>query len=217
MFYQIEDKSLTRTILKSRRKILESSFNLFSSVGIFKTTMVDISNSTGITRRTLYNHFDTKEEIALLLHRLLIDDLLSHSGGEGDKKTFSYLQTSLKSIFNDILMEKGKIEFIVHFDQFAQVNPRVIPESETFVNYLFKNSPLFEYLKCIKSEGAYLDDSVSPELLTKVCFESFISYIGRISYREGAFHEEGNYVDPDFDLYIDTMFSIISEGINCGS
>ncbi len=216
MFYQIEDNSLTRTILKSRRKILENSFRLFASMGIFNTTMVDISSSAGITRRTLYNHYNSKEEIALVLHRLLIDDLLSRSGGEGDKKTFAYLKKSLKSVFHDILMENGIIQFLIHFDQYARENPELFPESELFVNYLLKNSLMGEYLRSIKSQGYFLDDTVSSELLAKVCFESFIAYTDRISYRKGAFHEEGNYVEPDFDLFIDTIFSIISVGGNCG-
>lgn len=217
MFYQIEDDSLSRTILKSRRKILETSFRLFSSEGIFKTTMVDISHETGITRRTLYNHFKTKEEIALVLHRLLIDDLLSRTGGEGDVKTFSYLKKSLQSIYLDIKNGRNKLQFIVHFDQYARENSDEIPESELIVNYLFENSLLPEYLRSIKSQGCFLDDSVSPELLAKVFLESFIAFIERISYREESYREEGSYVVHDYNLYIDSIFSIISEGKDSGS
>jgi len=82
MFYRIEDKRLTKTVLRTRWKILENSFRLFSTEGIFKTTMVDISQETGITRRTLYNHYNSKEEIAFVLHKLLWDDLLSRTGNE---------------------------------------------------------------------------------------------------------------------------------------
>ena len=78
MFYNIEDKELSRTILRTRRKILEVSYRLFCTDGIFKTTMVDIAREVDVTRRTLYNHFGTKEEIALLLHQLLLNDILDN-------------------------------------------------------------------------------------------------------------------------------------------
>jgi AcrR family transcriptional regulator len=210
MFYEIEDESLTRTILKTRRKILENSFRLFSTDGIFKTTMVEISNETGITRRTLYNHYSTKEEIALILHNLLWDDLLSRTGQEQGEKTLGFLKDSLHNLYRELKDGNGKLQFIVRFDQFAQENHENFKEEDHIVNYLMNNSPLLEYLREFKRRGYFRDDSISPELLAKVCFESFIAYIERISFRESTYIEEGSYFDSDFELFISTLLSIIS-------
>lgn len=211
-FYQIEDKSLTRTILKTRRKILDNAYRLFSTEGIFNTTMVDISNETGITRRTLYNHYITKEEIALTLHKLLIDEMLLGTGREGDEKTLNFLKNSLYSIFEELIHSNGKSHFLVHFDQYARENRELFDESSYFVPYLMKHSPLLEYLIFFKKRGHFLDDSIIPEMMCRVCFESFIAFLERINYQESSNEDK----ESDFDLYINTMLKFISEEKNCG-
>lgn len=217
MFYDIKDTSLTRTILNTRRKILENSYSLFSTHGIFKTTMVDISHETGITRRTLYNHYNRKEDIALTLHKLLIDDILVSVVAENGLKTIQYLKNALYRIYREINSRSGSLHFIVHFDQFARENRDVIKKSDHFVNYLLANSPLSEYLGHFKNQGLYKIDSIDPDLYSKVFFESFIAFLERICYREITYLEEGSYISSDFKLYVDTMLSIIREEKKFGS
>ena len=214
MFYQIEDKKLTRTILKTKRKILSTSYQLFSTVGIFRTTMVDISETAEITRRTLYNHYDTKEEIAMELHRLLLQDLILNLTSLEDLSniTAKALFTYLHQLYSNIVSDKNKLQYIVRFDQFAQENSNIIEIENHFVQYLCSNSSVLPYLKAFEERGCFLDDTVPPELLTKVIFESFLAYMERVLYREASYIEEGFYVKSDLELLINTLMTVLPEG-----
>lgn len=58
--------SPTRTD-RSRNLILEAAHSAFLKAGLDQTSMEDIANSAGLTRKTLYNHFASKEDIAYAL------------------------------------------------------------------------------------------------------------------------------------------------------
>lgn len=44
-------------------KILQGAFEAFSRYGVRRTTMADIAEQTGISRQSLYSHFDSKDDI----------------------------------------------------------------------------------------------------------------------------------------------------------
>lgn len=219
MFYEVGNNKLSRTILKTRRKILESSYRLFCSEGIFKTTMVDISEATGITRRTLYNHFNTKEEISLLLHRLLLKDILNHceSINNFNKISIDNLKQCMCNLFNEITGDKDRLSYIVNFDQYAQEHHDLFNEEDLFVQFLLNNSSMVEFLETFKNNGFFSDNSISPELLAKVYFESLIAFMERVSFRERTIVEEGMYIQSDFEMLIDILLSVLCEGVNSGS
>lgn len=55
----------SRTLERKRNDILESAKELFTERGIEKTSMQMIAEKAGITRRSLYNYYDSKEQIAV--------------------------------------------------------------------------------------------------------------------------------------------------------
>jgi AcrR family transcriptional regulator len=65
-----------------REAILESAFTQFSHYGFRKTSMEDIAKATGISRASLYSHFENKEEIfrslAASLHEQTLAEAESH-------------------------------------------------------------------------------------------------------------------------------------------
>ncbi|MFV0380226.1 MAG: TetR/AcrR family transcriptional regulator [Anaerorhabdus sp.] len=48
----------------TNNKILEESLDIFCAQGISKTTIKDIADAVGISRRTIYRYFSSKEDIA---------------------------------------------------------------------------------------------------------------------------------------------------------
>lgn len=49
----------------TRETIVENAARLFKSYGIKSVTMDDIANKMGVSKKTLYLHFDTKEDVLL--------------------------------------------------------------------------------------------------------------------------------------------------------
>lgn len=207
MFNHIEDKTLSRTVIKTRRRILEASFELFARNGIFRTTMVDIADAVGLTRRTLYNHYDTKEELALLLHKLLLNDVLDNCNyklqpGDMNKEGIKHC---LVSLYNYLIKDSERLAFTVYFDQYARERNDLIGEENLFVNYLLNNTKIIEYFTQLKINGSFRDASVAPELMAKICFESLIAYLERISFRLEAHKEQGIVKYHDYIMLIDKL------------
>jgi AcrR family transcriptional regulator len=49
--------------LRTRQEIVEASLQIFSVKGYYNTSISDILQATGLTKRGLYGHFASKEEI----------------------------------------------------------------------------------------------------------------------------------------------------------
>jgi len=214
MFYQIEDKTLSRTILKTRRRILDTSFRLFARDGIALTTMVDIAQAVGLTRRTLYNHYDTKEEIALLLHHYLLDHVLencSHSMNP-EEMNRDGIRRCLETLYTSLTEDRDRLTFIVYFDQYFRERNDLLEEENRFVNYLIKHTGIKKALASMRDRGDFHDPAMKPELVTKVCFESLIAYMERICFREEAYREHGFVRSHDFMLLVDRLLAGIEGG-----
>lgn len=65
-----------------RRAILEAAHVQFSRYGFRRTSMEDIAKETGVSRASLYSHFENKEEIfrelSVFLHEQALGDAESH-------------------------------------------------------------------------------------------------------------------------------------------
>lgn len=64
-----------RQIKRNRMIILRSAKELFHKKGFYTTTMEDIAQYSGFDRRTIYNHFQNKEEIFAALVSGVIADI----------------------------------------------------------------------------------------------------------------------------------------------
>ena len=51
------------TLLITKEKIISVAQKLFIEMSFYGTTMKDIANAAKISRRTLYTHFNSKEDI----------------------------------------------------------------------------------------------------------------------------------------------------------
>lgn len=60
---------MTKAKDKQKANILENAAMVFLEKGMFETSMEDIAGSSGVTRRTLYRYFETREELA---HEVLL-------------------------------------------------------------------------------------------------------------------------------------------------
>jgi len=54
---------MSRTTERTREKILEAGFHLFFREGYARASIDMIAAEAGITKRTLYNHFDSKDQL----------------------------------------------------------------------------------------------------------------------------------------------------------
>jgi AcrR family transcriptional regulator len=54
---------MPKSALQTRQQILQQAHRLFRKSGFFRTGMDEIAEASGVTKRTLYHHFDSKDAL----------------------------------------------------------------------------------------------------------------------------------------------------------
>lgn len=92
---------MARSVTKTRVRILDAAYVLFRKKGFTRVSVDEIADASGITKRTLYAHFTSKDELLAAVleaqHRLAFDafqtfgDKLSGTAGEMVEEIFEEL------------------------------------------------------------------------------------------------------------------------------
>jgi AcrR family transcriptional regulator len=67
---------------RTRQQILKAALDLFSTKGFFQTATREISRKAGIAEGTLFNYFETKEDLALYFFEQEIANLITWFSGQ---------------------------------------------------------------------------------------------------------------------------------------
>ena len=54
---------MPRTAQLTRKRILQAAYGLFRKQGFNRVTMDEIASAAGLTKRTLYHHFESKDRL----------------------------------------------------------------------------------------------------------------------------------------------------------
>src|ERR1035438_3508240 len=71
---------------KTRRAILGAALGLFAQKGFYHTTTKAISRKAGIAEGTLFNYFETKEDLALYFFERELDEVIAWYERDGRVK-----------------------------------------------------------------------------------------------------------------------------------
>ena len=71
----MEKKSLSRTKVKRKNDIVDAAYAMFLENGISVTSMNDVAVKCGITRRTIYNYFESKTDLLFYLTKQKTDEI----------------------------------------------------------------------------------------------------------------------------------------------
>jgi len=74
---------------KTRRAILQAALDLFAEKGFYHTTTKAISRKAGIAEGTLFNYFETKEDLALYFFERELDEVIAWHGRDARMKRAS--------------------------------------------------------------------------------------------------------------------------------
>ncbi len=106
------------------REILDAAGRVFGKYGIQKTTVTDIVREAGVSRATLYKHFESKEEVFREVLTREINDIL-----EADRRAVSEAGTTREKLraaivtHTNTLREKINI-YQVTMEAFVSLMPR---------------------------------------------------------------------------------------------
>lgn len=175
-----------------KEKILESAKGLFQQHGIKLVTLDDIAHHLSISKKTIYEHFRNKEEIADAVAEEIIEESIQK------------IEAIRQSVLNPVLkvIEVGKWLYEV----LNKTNPLFLVEVR---RYFFKsyvkfqsriNSGLLISFAGIIEEGkkkGFFRSDLNSILMSKYCIELI-----RMGIRNEDFNKDENTIRIMFDYYI---------------
>ncbi len=216
MTIDIPPNGESRTKRRTRILILNTAYELFATQGLFTTSVVDISREAGVTRRTFYNYYQTKDEICAELHPLLLTSFLNIVNDQIEAPSApcyavkEYLRSLHDILISDILFQK----YIIKFNHYESSYPGVIPEEYELGNYLEEKSKIPKLLMSCREQGALNNEFEDIILTTRIIVQSFLAFIERVTYRLDSYKQEGVATKGNFGFYLNMILhSIYREAV----
>lgn len=203
----LKQRNLSSTKKKQLDNILKQAERCFVKYGIAHTTMSDIAKEADVYRRTLYNYFDSKEEIASeIFSRYAEQDIIvgfpEHVSG------LEKFRLLMDFLVKQISQFKPYIFFAVQYEHYFHF----IDQGDTH----FKegmNLHMVQLLESILKEGL-TDNSIrlpdgNFDMIVQSVLQTILAYVLRVVYREHIFK-----IESGFSLeHLGYSLQIITRGI----
>lgn len=202
---------LSRTRQKQYDNILTSAKELFIDRGIETTSMRDIAVAAGVERKTVYNYFSSKEELAthVLINMKELGDFFALGDySETDGKTgyemlenILFLWAEKYHDYKDPLM--FSFQYNYHFNVESQLKDYVSTANE------ISKTKISRAIQKGLEDGSIFTDGMDAELTSFTVIRMCRSVIEKQLYRSGAVNAE---IGRDFDT-IDHAFTLVLRGL----
>lgn len=198
-----ENATDSRTCKKTRDTILQTAYRLFSKNGFFSTTMVDLASQAKLTRRTLYNYYDTKEKLCRDLHPLVLEYVLEILHAIPD--TGNTVQENIESFFrgfHQVLLEDTELlNYLVKFDYFCNTYPRQFKKLTCLGKSLEKHLE-----ERVLGFGISAEKQISA-LDRQLMVEGFLAYLERLTFRMKSYKSAEEESLFELNFFMNTMVS----------
>lgn len=182
---------LSMTKEKQLKNILEAAEVCFIEQGIALTTMKDIAERATIYRRTLYNYFQSKEEIAFAIHKsyhnngIIFSIYEKGTGYEKLEHLMDFLFDNLEALLPEIRYAIQYEFFMHHLDQ----NELLIKEGINF--------NLIDTLKTVlevgQKDGSIILPDAELDMTVYSILQAIIGYLQRVVHRQEIFEAEAKF------------------------
>lgn len=202
------------TKVKSRLKIIDSAFDIFSEEGIDYVSFQSIAEKSGITLRNLYRYYDCKESLIIdvAYHYITVLNSTNKITNDESLTGFEQLKDVLeKQIEKDMLSEKNNkvITFVSYFDLYMT---NVNTEHKAIKKYINVYAPyirnnLLEGIKEALTKGVKDDtlnlDAKDIDYYLGYIFHSLMSLSSRVKLKR---HEKEirdyNFIQLHIDIIL---------------
>lgn len=178
--------SLSRTKQKNKNLICEIALKTFREKGIANTSMNDIADNCGITRRTIYNYFENKTQllqslISDLLEKITIDFKIDY---DYDKKAIENFKDFINNINENFLDHRDDIIFVSEIKSYLSYRMSREEYIENKYNYFF-DSNLLNDIKVILQRGvqdkSIRDIDIDINDMVEILYQASIGFLTNLS------------------------------------
>lgn len=109
------------------KQIIEAAIKLFAKKGYHATSMQEIADESGVSKGSVYNHFDSKEKLMLSIFKYYYDLLIEKIARVSEDDSLSARERLVKQIhlqFEEFLGHRNFIEMQMR-EQAVQVNDEI--------------------------------------------------------------------------------------------
>ncbi|MGM5631796.1 TetR/AcrR family transcriptional regulator [Apibacter raozihei] len=124
-----------------KEKIISKALDLFTQIGVKVVTMDMISSELGMSKKTLYEHFSSKEELI----KITFSECLSCSMSDMECKIKNYqniihqILLILENLSEMFLIKKDQITFQLE-KFYPEIFHEILAAQQTFIKNLLKNN-----------------------------------------------------------------------------
>lgn len=170
-----------------RSDILKVSKDLFMNQGLINTTMDNIASKVGVSRRTLYRYYKTKEEIAFEIEIMLFQELFDYQkilykelSGTGYEKLGSYL---LK-LANYLESNPAVIKFSGEFDYYFTGEYPYSELVSKFKDMISSTDYILEDILILGINDGSIRSTINPKVVGLTISNTILSLLQRIALRD---------------------------------
>ncbi|MEG0283321.1 MAG: TetR/AcrR family transcriptional regulator [Erysipelotrichales bacterium] len=201
----MEELELSRTKSKRRIKIVETAYEMFIENGISSTSMNDVAEQCGITRRTIYNYFESKNDLLnyLMLEKtekvdpdfhLTFDESLS--GVENLRKVLQInFESYYKHMKDFLFITQVRTELSYRLNKRLN-DPRSYKMHQAFI------SEIEEVIKRGQDDGTIKKLDLDPHSIARMLYQSLYGYLSNITIGVEVEKEKYDRKCKDFEFMI---------------
>ena len=183
---------------RTKDKIISIAKALFDKKSVFETTMSDIATATGMSRRTLYMHFKSKENIYKYVvedHVRIINEKLQHAADSmllPDRKLRLYILARFNVIDNLVKQNKFiRHDFIYNTIRVEQLRKNIDARELKLLTQIIQEGKDIGIMNII--------DTTSFAKTLLIMFKSLEQPFIMIGHRKRNYHTLKEYVDLLFN------------------
>jgi len=189
------------TRLEKREIIFDTAQKLFLQNGLFNTTMDQIAEASGLSRRTLYRYFDKREDLAyevttqfILQWNQFFESCYSQLHGTGIERLEQFLKGLMGYMSERVEVMRYLDEFDFYFRDTASIYPSE-KQIRHFKDVILVSDNYLKLLLKLGVEDGSIDDEINIEMTEATISNVMWSFGQRVASRGKIIEEETGY-DP---------------------
>lgn len=193
--------------------IIAKAKETFLEKGLFHTVMDDIADSVGLTRRTLYRYFETKEDLAFETAILLLNEWNNYQESIFNSLVGNGIQRLEYFLINLIDYMSNKIEimkFLGEFDFYFQDETLIELSTDSMIRFdgiILESDRLLTEIINLGQEDKSIKSDLDVQLMVATISNILWSFGQRIAIRGKAMEKESGFhaidlIKNQVDIYI---------------
>lgn len=187
---------MLKTLSELDNKIISTAEEMFLKEGLINVEMKDIAKVVGISRSTLYRHFENSLDIAFLIAKRYVFETSEPSVSfPPNISGYEKFRLATLSLINKMLDNIHMVAFLSEFDLLYNAKSPLTERAADYDSYNHSyRSPLLSYYSEGVADGSIRDDG-NGELVPRAIHHTCFAMTQRIGLRESIYlrgHHLGN-------------------------